>query len=202
MISFVEGILDSIEPSKIAVNVGGVGYGITVTSSVLKNLPPKGQKIRILTYLNVKEDALQLFGFSSKEERGLFLQLLSVSGIGPKGAMNIVSSFELNQLVTAIVKADVDMLTAAQGIGKKTAQRVIVELREKISKAYSLDASSGIFDASTDSPMLKDAVSALMALGYASKEARKAVSKGVDELSPGASVEDLIKYSLKSLSQV
>ena len=201
MISFIEGILDSIEPNKITVNVSGVGYGINVTSSVLKSLSSKGQKIKILTYLNVKEDSMQLFGFSSKEEKGLFLQLLSVSGIGPKGAMNIVSSFELNQLVTAIAKADVEMLTAAQGIGKKTAQRVIVELREKISKTYSLDASSGIFDASTDSPLLKDAVSALMALGYGSKEARKAVSKGVDELSSGASVEDLIKYSLKNLSQ-
>ena len=201
MISFIEGILDSIEPNKITVNVSGVGYGINVTSSVLKSLSSKGQKIKILTYLNVKEDSMQLFGFSSKEEKGLFLQLLSVSGIGPKGAMNIVSSFELNQLVTAIAKADVEMLTAAQGIGKKTAQRVIVELREKISKTYSLDASSGIFDASTDSPLLKDAVSALMALGYGSKEARMAVSKGVDELSSGASVEDLIKYSLKNLSQ-
>lgn len=201
MISFIEGILDSVDLEKIAVNVGGVGYGITVTSSVLKNLPAKGQRVKILTYLNVKEDAMQLFGFSSKEEKGLFLQLLSVSGIGPKGAMNIVSSFELNRLVTAIAKADVDMLTAAQGIGKKTAQRVIIELREKISKTYSLDASSGIFDASSDSPLLKDAVSALMALGYGSKEARKAVSKGVDELSSGVSVEELIKFSLKNLSQ-
>jgi holliday junction DNA helicase RuvA len=201
MISFIEGILDNADHDKVTVNVGGVGYGIAVTSSVLKGLPPKGQKIRVLTYLNVKEDAMQLFGFSSKEEKGLFLQLLSVSGIGPKGAMNIVSSFELNNLVAAIAKADVEMLTAAQGIGRKTAQRVIVELREKISKAYSLDASSGIFDASSDSPLLKDAVSALMALGYGAKEARKAVARGVDELSGSASVEDLIKYSLKSLSQ-
>lgn len=201
MISFIEGILDNADHDRVTVNVGGVGYGIAVTSSVLKDLPPKGQKIRVLTYLNVKEDAMQLFGFSSKEEKGLFLQLLSVSGIGPKGAMNIVSSFELNNLVAAIAKADVEMLTAAQGIGRKTAQRVIVELREKISKAYSLDASSGIFDASSDSPLLKDAVSALMALGYGSKEARKAVAKGVDELSDKAPVESLIKYSLKSLSQ-
>ncbi len=202
MISFIEGILDSAELEKISVNVGGVGYEITVTSSVLRSLPAKGQKIKILTYLNVKEDAMQLFGFSSKEEKGLFLQLLSVSGIGPKGAMNIVSSFELNKLVAAIAKADVDMLTAAPGIGRKTAQRVIVELREKISKAYSLDASNGIFDSSTDSPLLKDAVSALMALGYGAKEARKAVSKGVEELSDSSSVEELIKFSLKNLSQV
>ncbi len=201
MISFIEGILDNADHDKVTVNVGGVGYGIAVTSSVLKALPPKGQKIRVLTYLNVKEDAMQLFGFSSKEEKGLFLQLLSVSGIGPKGAMNIVSSFELNDLVAAIAKADVEMLTAAQGIGRKTAQRVIVELREKIGKAYSLDASSGIFDSSSDSPLLKDAVSALMALGYGSQEARKAVAKGVDELSDKASVESLIKYSLRSLSQ-
>ncbi len=201
MISFIEGMLETAEADKISVNVNGVGYEITVSSSVLRSIPQKGQKIKILTYMNVKEDSMQLFGFSSKEEKGLFLQLLSVSGIGPKSAMNIVSSFELNKLVAAIAKADVDMITAVPGIGKKTAQRVIVELREKISKAYSLDASSGIFDASSDSPLLKDAVSALMALGYGSKEARRAVSKAVEDLSDRASVEEIIRSSLKSLSQ-
>lgn len=201
MITFIEGVLESAAEDKIEVNVSGVGYGITVTSAVARELPQKGQKIRVLTYLNVKEDAMQLFGFSSKEEKNLFLQLLSVSGIGPKGAMNIVSSFELNALVTAIAKADVEMLSSAPGIGKKTAQRVVVELKEKISRSYSLDASSGIFDPADDTPLLKDAVSALMALGYGSKEARKTVSKGVKELAAGASVEDLIRYSLKNLSQ-
>ncbi len=201
MIGFVEGMLENVDPDKITVNVSGIGFEIFPTSSVFRNLPPKGQKVKITTYFLVKEDAMQLFGFSSKEEKSLFLHLLSVSGIGPKGAMSIVSSFDIETLVTAIAKADIDLLTSAQGIGKKTAQRVVVELKEKIAKAYMLDASSGVFDSTDDTPILKDAVSALMALGYSAKEARKAASKAISQ-TPNESVENVIKSSLKNLSQV
>lgn len=201
MIGFVEGTLESVDIDRITVNAAGIGYEIGVTSSVIRSLPQKGQKVRVLTYLNVKEDAMQLFGFSSKDEKNLFLQLLSVSGIGPKGAMNIVSSFDLNTLVAAIAKADVDFLTSVQGIGKKTAQRVIVELKEKISKAYSLEAETRLFAEKEQNPQVRDAVSALIALGYSARDARQSVSSSMDHLPENTGIEEIIKHSLKRLSQ-
>jgi len=201
MIGFVEGPLENIDIDKITVNAGGLGYEIVVTSSVMRHLPQKGQKVRVLTYLNVKEDSMQLFGFSSKDEKSLFLQLLSVSGIGPKGAMNIVSSFDLNTLVAAIAKADVDFLTSVPGIGKKTAQRVVVELKEKISKAYSLEAETKLFAEKDQSPQQKDAVSALIALGYSAKDARQSVSSVMGKLPADPSIEEIIRHSLRNLSQ-
>lgn len=200
MISHIEGILESSDLNSLVVDVNGVGYEITATGSVLRKLPKKGEKIKILTYLNVREDSMQLFGFSSKEEKGLFKQLLSVSGIGPKGAMTILSSFEINRLVIAITKGDVDLLTSAQGVGKKTAQRVIVELKEKIAKAYSVEAQDNMFSASEESPVMKDAVSALMTLGYSAKEAKRSVADSFADLGGKASIEDVIRLSLKSLS--
>lgn len=201
MIGFIEGILETIETDKIIINTGGIGFEVFVSSSVLNKLPHKGQKIKILTHFLIKEELMQLYGFSTLEEKRLFLQLLSVSGIGPKSAMNIISSFNIENLVAAIAKGDVNFLSSVPGIGKKTAQRVIVELKEKIAKAYSLEASEGIFDDATESPLLKEAVSALIALGYSSKEARKAVTTAIQS-SPNQTIENIIKASLKNLSQV
>ena len=199
MIAHIEGRLDLIESDRIVVDVAGVGYEIFAGGSVLSSLPAKGEKVKILTYLNVKEDLLQLFGFASKEEKGLFLHLLSVSGIGPKSALNILSSFDIKRLVVAITKGDVDLLKSAPGIGRKTAERVIVELKEKIAKAYSLEASGGLPGSVQETPSVKDAVSALMALGYSAKEAKEAVNRtGLDLGS--ASIEEIIKRSLKGLS--
>lgn len=200
MIGFIEGTFEGSEQDKVAVNVGGVGYEITVTNSVLRRLPKKGEKLRIITHLNVREDLMQLFGFSSKEEKGLFNHLLTVSGIGPKSAMNIVSSFDMNTLVVAITKGDVALLTSAQGIGKKTAERVIVELKEKLGKIYSLETEDRISQTSADDPVVKDAASALMALGYSAKEARQAIINSGADLKSGSSIEDIIKRSLRSLA--
>lgn len=199
MIGHIEGILDHVEADRIIIDAGGVGYEVFAGGSVLSKLPAKGQKVKVLTYLNVKEDLMQLYGFASKEEKGLFLQLISVSGIGPKGAMNILSSFDIKQLIVAITKGDIDLLTSAPGIGKKTAQRVIIELKEKLAKAYSLEASGTIPGSPVESVSARDAASALMALGYSAKEAREAVSRtGLDLGS--ASIEEIIKRSLKGLS--
>jgi len=200
MIGFIEGIYEGTDQDRITVDVGGVGYEITVTNSVLRKLPKKGEKIRVITHLNVREDLMQLFGFSSKEEKGLFNHLLTVSGIGPKSAMNIVSAFDMNTLVVAITKGDVALLTSAQGIGKKTAERVIVELKEKLGKIYALETGDRPSLSNTDDPVVKDAASALMALGYSAKEARQAIMGSGVELKTGASIEEIIKRSLRSLA--
>ncbi|MCX5749968.1 MAG: Holliday junction branch migration protein RuvA [Candidatus Saganbacteria bacterium] len=200
MIGHIEGIFEGAENDKITVDVNGIGYEITVTNSVLRKLPKKGEKIKVITYLNVREDLMQLFGFSSKEEKGLFGHLLSVSGIGPKGAMNMVSSFDINRLVVAITKGDVGLLTSAQGVGKKTAERVIVELREKLGKIYMLETESGSSTQALENPVIKDAASALMVLGYSAKEAKQAIMESGADLSGNMQIEEIIKRSLKALA--
>jgi len=180
MISHIEGRLDHIDTDpalsavrRITIDVSGVGYEVFVAGSLLRILPKIGEKIKIVTYLNVKEDLMQLFGFASKEEKALFMHLISVSGIGPKGAMNILSSFEINRLVIAITKGDIDLLTSAQGIGKKTAQRVIIELKEKIGKALK------------DKGELIDARNMADSLIYSTQKSVKEVGDKLDESTKG-----------------
>lgn len=201
MIGHISGTFDHRDGTKIIIDCGGVGFELTVTNSVLMKLPRQGEKLKVLTHMAVREDAMQLFGFSSKEEKALFLNLISVSGIGPKGAMSILSSFEIKNLVVAITKGDADYITSAQGIGKKTAQRVIIELKEKLGKLYSLetvDSISGV--AADEDPLMKDSVAALMALGYSAREAKKAVIESGIDLSGSPRIEDIIKKSLRNLS--
>ncbi len=197
MIGHIEGLVDSVDKDLLVVDCGGVGYEVLSTGTVIFNAK-KGQKIKVLTYMVVREDSMQLFGFHSKEERSLFKQLLSVSGIGPKGAMSIVSAFDVKKLIIAITKGDVETITSVPGIGRKTAQKVIIELKEKLAKAYSVAAEDQLPGVSADNEAMKDAISALMALGYNAKEARAAISSsGVDASTSG--VEAIIKASLKNL---
>lgn len=198
MISQIEGILDNIEKDRITIDVQGVGYEIFITNSTANILPQRGAKFKLFTYLNVKEDLLQLYGFSSKEEKSLFIHLISVSGIGPKGAMNILSSFEINKLVVAITQGDVDLLSSTPGIGKKTAGRIVVELKEKIAKAYSLETGRSFMESSSEKALINDAVSALIALGYSAKEASQAILNSGADLSQKGSIEEVIKKSLKA----
>ncbi len=199
MIGFIEGIIDSVEDGRLTVNVNGVGYEMVVSNSVISGQLRKGDTTRVLTYLYVREDAMQLFGFSSREEKALFLHLISVSGIGPKSAMTVLSAFEIKKLVVAITKGDLAYLTSVPGIGKKTAERIVVELKEKLAKAYSVDAQDNMLLSGEDTESSKDAVSALMALGYSAKEARTAVMESIEK-SGEAKIEDIIKSALRSLS--
>lgn len=200
MISHICGVLEHIEKDRVVIDVNGVGYEIILSTSSRTGLPKIGGTIKFITYLNVKEDLMQLFGFSSREEKSLFLHLISVSGIGPKGAMNILSAFELNRLVIAITKGDIELLSSAQGIGKKTAQRLVVELKEKIAKAYCLETGEDLSLAAAENDFVKDAVSALITLGYSAREARQAVLNSGLDLKGSATIEDIIKKSLKTLS--
>ena len=199
MISHINGILENIENNLITVDVNGIGFDIIVPLSMIPSLPKKGEKVKINTYFNVREDAMQLFGFPDKESKSLFKHLVSVSGIGPKAAMSLLSSFETRMLIAAITKADVALLSSASGVGKKTAERLIVELKEKLAKAYRTESGETQTVMSSEEPLLKDIVSALIALGYSAKEARQAaMSCGIDYCAK-PSIEEAIKKALKAI---
>ena len=200
MISHVEGILDNIEGNRIVVDVSGVGYGIDVPSSFFSRHPKIGQRIKVFTVQVVREDDISLYGFSAKEERSLFTTLLTVNGVGPKGAMAIISGIPLDKLVAAITKGNVDIITAVKGVGLKTAQKIVIDLKEKIGKAYAIEPSKGIPGLGAEDPLLKDAVTGLMTLGLSPAEARDAIDRAGIDFSAKPGIEDIIKKALKSLA--
>jgi len=193
MISHLVGVIDSIEGNRITLDVSGVGYLVSVPKSFSSKI---GDKIKVHTCQIVREDDISLYGFATKEERSLFTTLLSVNGIGPKGAMTMISEIPLNKLVAAIAKSDAALISSVKGIGEKTAQRVIIELKEKVAKAYTIEPSGSVTEASKEDPALKDAISALITLGYSPQEARTAIKKA--GVSGERSVEDMIRMALKA----
>jgi len=200
MISQLIGVLDSIDTNHVVVDVCGVGYKVNVPTSIFGKLPKTGEKIKIFTYQVVREDANDLYGFIRKEERNLFSMLLLVSGIGPKMAISLLSGIRMEDLVVAITKGNVNLITTVPGIGTKTAQRLIIELKEKIGKAYSISSSDIVKGLPSEDPVISDAISALMTLGYTPKEAREAIMKSGVDFSKTSNIEEIIKQSLKVLS--
>ena len=199
MISKLTGILESVDASSIILDVNGVGYQVFITSSVLGKLPKVGEKLSIYTRQVVKEDAHELYGFLTRDERNLFAIVLSVSGFGPKVSISLLSSFKLEQLVAAITQGNVDLITSVPGVGRKTAQKLIIELKEKVGKAFAVQKSSITMDLPGDSsPLLSDAISALVTLGYNPKEAKAAVLNSGVDLKKASSIEEVIKKSLGS----
>lgn len=198
MISHLKGILEHIDKAHLVVDVGNVGYHVHVSSGTLSRLPKVGEKIHLYTYQVVREDDISLYGFISKEERNLFALLLTVSGIGPKGSLAIISAFPIDKLVTAITQGNVDLISTVPGVGKKTAQKLVIELKEKVARAYAIKPSEMAIGMGGDEPVVSDAISALIALGYSPKEARNAILKSGLDLS-SQNVEDIIKRALKGL---
>ena len=199
MISHLIGILEHKDNHHIVIDINGVGYHINVPTSMLVKLPGLGEKIKIHTYLNVKEDALDLYGFLTKEERNLFSTLLSVSGVGPKVALSLLSAYELNKLVTAIIKGSIELLSAVSGIGAKTAQRIVIDLKEKLAKTYGVPDGELTQGLPIEEPILKDSISALMTLGYSPREAKLAILQAGIDLNQTRSVEEIIKKTLQRL---
>ena len=198
MISHLNGILEHIDKNHLVVDVGCVGYHVNVPTSTLSRLPKIGTEIKLFTCQVVREDNISLYGFLSKEERSLFSLLLSVSGVGPKASLSILSAFPIDKLVTAITQANADLITSVPGIGKKTAQKLVIELKEKVAKAYSLKPADMTIGLQGDTPIVSDSISALIALGYSPREARDAILKsGIDMANQD--VESVIKHALKSL---
>ncbi len=196
MISFLQGKLAEANANRVIVDVNGVGYDVTVSAQSFQHLPPAGQSIKILTYQHVREDTLALYGFLQEKERELFKLLLGVSGVGPKLAITILSGIGVNEFYTAVKDADHARLSSIAGIGKKTAERLAVELKEK-AKLLAMEAPKGALVLSSGAKR-EDAMRALMALGYKQHQAQNAVEKVITKSDHRAnSIEDLVKEALK-----
>ncbi len=193
MISYIKGIIEEVEEDKVIIDNNGIGYGIFMPQSSLELIGP-GEELKIYTYLNVKEDAMQLYGFLSKEELNLFKKLIGVSGVGPKGGLSIITACPGDSLQTAIISGDAKAISKAQGIGAKTAQRIIIELKDKIDLEEVIFTNSG--EAVADTGVKSDAIEALIALGYSRTSAFNAVNK-VDKITDD--VEELLKLALKNI---
>lgn len=196
MISYISGIIDSIESDKIILDNNGIGYGIFMPNSSLEVLTV-GEKVKIHTYFSVREDAMQLFGFLTREELNIFKLLIGVSGVGPKGAISIISTCPGDSLHMAVISGDAKTISKAQGIGNKTAQRIIIELKDKLTPedVIGLDEGAGII--SKGSGIQSDAVEALVALGYSQSAALNAIKKIKN--SENMDVEQMLKQALKNM---
>ena len=193
MIAHLQGKLVEKSPTQIVIDCGGVGYHVNISLHTY-SLLPNTDFIRVYTHLQIKEDAHTLFGFMEKSEREIFRLLLSVSGIGASIARTMLSSLDPKQITNAIASADVVTIQSIKGIGSKTAQRVILDLKEKVLKLYDLDEVS----MSKSNTNRDEALSALEVLGFVRKTSEKVIEKIVKE-DPDASVESIIKKALKSL---
>lgn len=201
MISYIKGELTEVFEDIVVVETNGIGYNIRVPASVLDRLPSVGSAVRIYTYLYVKEDAMNLFGFLSRDDLSVFKLLLNVSGIGPKGALAILSTIGPDDLRFAVLSEDVKTISSAPGIGAKTAKRLIIELKDKLKLAEVFEtALANKEKASSENDVLlarNEAVEALVALGYASAQAMKAVQQV--ENAEEKDSEQILKEALKKL---
>lgn len=201
MISYIKGELTEVFEDTVVVETNGIGYNIRVPGSVLDRLPSVGSSVRIYTYLYVKEDAMNLFGFLNRDDLSVFKLLLNVSGIGPKGALAILSTIGPDDLRFAVLSEDVKTISSAPGIGAKTAKRLIIELKDKLKLAEVFEtAHANKEKASSENDVLlarNEAVEALVALGYASAQAMKAVQQV--ENAEEKDSEQILKEALKKL---
>lgn len=198
MITFLHGKLFDALPTQVTVDVAGIGYEVLIPLSSFDKLPPPGSEVHLLTQLVVREDAHTLYGFATAAERDLFRLLVnSVSGIGPKTALNILSGMNPVAFRGAVANGDVKALSQVSGVGKKTAERIVVELRDKIGAAGAWEAASAARSVSAADQKLNDAVLALMALGFKQVEAHDGVRAAQAVLGVEASVEQLVRAALK-----
>ena len=198
MITFLRGKLIDALPTQITVEVGGVGYDVLIPLSSYDRLPAPGQEVHVLTHLAVREDAHVLYGFMTAAERAMFRLLINtVSGIGPKIALNVLSGMNVTALRGAVAGGDVKSLAQISGIGKKTAERIVVELRDKIGAAGAWEASSEQRGLGAADQKLNDAVLALLALGFKQNEAHDAVRGAQAVLGSTATIEELVRACLK-----
>lgn len=206
MIGFIRGVIDEIEDDALLIDRGGIGFRVYVPSSLLSGDVRVGDSIKLFTYLSVKEDALALYGFFSRDDLEVFRLLVGVSGIGPRGALGILSALPADDLRFAVLSDDPAAIAKAPGIGKKTAQKVILELKDKFSledafehklahsqNGRGQEAGSGAGERQNE----HDAVEALVSLGYSGTEALQAVRRVGDR--NGMSVEDILKAALREM---
>jgi Holliday junction DNA helicase RuvA len=192
MITFLEGILVEKDPTRVVLNVGGVGYEVFIPLSSYDRLPNPDTPCKLLTYHHVREDIEALYGFVTEAERKLFLMLLNVSGIGPKIALAGLSGLSARDFKKAVVEGDVKRLSSVSGIGRKTAERIVVELKDKLGAGEALEAIAGAEPVSAEDMRTRDAVLALISLGYKQQDAQAAVKK----VGPQSTVEEIVRKAL------
>lgn len=206
MISYIRGTLAYLDPEEglAVVETGGVGYGILISGKDLDLLPGCKEELQLYTYLQVKEDGLQLYGFLTREDQKLFRMLIGVSGIGPKGALGILTALSADDLRFAVLADDAKAISKAPGIGHKTAQKLILELKDKLKLEDAFEAKLAKADLRTGagssglSEAKNEAVEALTALGYSASDALKAVRQ--TELTEEMGVEEILKAALKHMT--
>ncbi|MCI8696299.1 Holliday junction branch migration protein RuvA [uncultured Acetatifactor sp.] len=202
MIAYVKGTVEDITEDNAVVDVGGIGYNVRISADTAARLPGIGERVKLYTYTSVREDAIQLFGFLSKNDLDIFKKCITVSGIGPKGGLAILSVLDADSLRFAILSGDVKAITKAPGIGARTAERLILELKGKIKVedtaiGMEIQGAQAAGAAAMDSPQKREAVEALVSLGYGQAEAAKAVNaiEGIEAMDSGA----VLKAALKKM---
>lgn len=200
MITHLDGKLVNALPTQAIVDVSGVGYEVSIPLSSYDKLPAVGEHVRILTHLHVREDAHILYGFMSAPERDLFRLLVNnVSGIGPKLALAVLSGMSVNNFKSAVVNSDVAALSKISGLGKKTAERIVLELKDKVGVAAAWEAASATHAPTPEQEQANEAVLALIALGYKQVEAHRVV-RDLQEKQSGKSAEELVRLALKQIA--
>jgi Holliday junction DNA helicase RuvA len=197
MIVFLEGIIELKQPAKVVLNVAGIGYEVFIPISSYDRLSLLGETCRIIIHEHIKEDSHTLYGFMSESEKGMFEALISISGIGPKLGLSALSGLSVRELKLAVIEGDIKRLSSISGVGKRMAERMAVELKNKVSIAESLEAIAGETQDSEQMQKTKDALMALIALGFKEEKARTAIIKISDkEDISEIPVEDIIKRVL------
>ena len=196
MITFVEGRLVEKQPTRAVLNVSGVGYELHIPLSTYDHLPGVDDSCRVLTHDHIREDAHTLFGFATETERSMFEMLLGISGVGPRIALSALSGLTVRDIKAAVVEGDVKRLSSVSGIGKKMAERMVVELRDRISSGEALEAIAGDEGLHGEDARTRDAVLALISLGYKQANAQKLIIGVAAKAEQDASVEDVVRLAL------
>ena len=198
MYAYLNGLVAEKGQNSLVIDVNGVGYLLSVSMNTLQETPPTGEQMKVYTYFSVREDAMELFGFASQEEKSMFVRLLAVSGIGPKMALAILGSMPLRDLTLAIITGDITALSRAPGVGKKTAQRLVLELKEKVDQSdldYAPAPGAPVTPLQEDAA--QEALAALQALGYTASEAARAISQVRGQ---SDSANELVRLALRNMA--
>ena len=196
MIVFLDVVLEEKEPTRVVVNINGVGYEASIPLSSYDRLPETGKRVRLLTVPVVREDAHLLFGFMTGEERETFLLLTSVNGIGPKLGLAVLGGLSVRDLKAAIAGGDIKRLSGISGIGKKTAERIVLEMRDKLGKGELLESLTGGKTPGPRDSKLRDALLALISLGHKQADAQRMVMDIAADIAPDATLEDILRKVL------
>lgn len=198
MIGRLTGVLSAKQPPSLLLDVNGVGYEIDAPMSTFYKLPEVGEKTVLLVHTHVREDALQLYGFATEAERVLFRSLIKVSGVGARLALTILSGIEVNAFIRCVQLEDTSALTRLPGVGKKTAQRLVMEMKDKLEQASVETGRAGVAPPGIEATPVEEAVTALIALGYKPPEASRMVRAAQSATGANGSAEEIIRLALKS----